>query len=846
MSGGTQATDTWIDAITTPFDRAWRAGRCPRIEDLLVGVFGRRRAVLLEELLRVELEYRRAAGESVPLEEYRIRFPEDTETIRIAFPPVDLAASADTVAIDLAEHPNYEVVRELGRGGMGIVYLARNRLMDRDEVLKVMERQIIDRPGVLDRFLREIRVVAQLRHPNIVTAYTAFQSSASLVFAMEYVEGLDLARMLKAHGAMPVEHACYYAHQAALGLQHAHERGMVHRDIKPGNLMLSRNGNQGVIKVLDFGLAKADLENRVMGLQLQPSDVGRDGAFNLTQSGQILGTPDFIAPEQIADAQRADIRADIYSLGCTLYYLLSGRPPFSGTTLDGVLEAHHSMEARPLNSVRPEVSAELTSLVAKMMAKYPDRRLQTPSEVAQALVPFFRKKVAPLAHLSSGSLHGEKPSTGVAKHSSSSPAAVATRSPQAAPATARADLLEFREIDDNWLVSTTAARPDTQWSGRLRLALIGFAAILFSAAFICRIITNTGELAIETNDPNIKLVVEQNGEQVSIIDPKTKSSIELRSGQYELNLTGGEPGLRLSTEAFALKRGDKTVVTVRRGPTSTLAKPPEASDVSRVERAGKPAIPPLQVPPPALAHEQAAQPNPVPPARDAVAGELILEETFDTPHNRLFIGETNITRSFVENGVYVTETPPGHLKLGGHHWFGPSTDDLVFSVRCRATKFSWAFIFRQRFTKASVSELRLYINPDGTWRLVRFTDSVDAVLLAGSYTPTPELAAGRWFNLFVRSVGAKTEVRVNNERLCLAEESEPVLGQLVDRGLGIGGWWETDSRARFELDYLMMWRATTVPAPDGAPSHASDHPRSLGTADAVPPTSGARPSTQPK
>ena len=140
---------------------------------------------------------------------------------------------------------------------------------------------------------------------------------------MEYVEGLDLARMVKAKGPMPVAHACNFMHQAALGLQHAHERGMVHRDIKPGNLMLSRDRNRAVIKVLDFGLAKAGRENGDGLPPVGPDPDWHPRAASLTATGQMLGTPDFIAPEQITDAQGADIRADIYSLGCTLYYLLS-------------------------------------------------------------------------------------------------------------------------------------------------------------------------------------------------------------------------------------------------------------------------------------------------------------------------------------------------------------------------------------------------------------------------------------------------------------------------------------------------------------------------------------------
>ena len=194
---------------------------------------------------------------------------------------------------------------------------------------------------------------------------------------MQYVEGYDLSKLVEKSGPLPVAHACNFVYQAALGLQHAHEHGMVHRDIKPSNLMLAREGNKPVIKILDFGLAKVTSEGAV--------DAG------LTHEGQMLGTPHYIAPEQSVNAQKADIRADIYSLGCTLYCLLAGFPPFDAASLYELLQAHHSMDAKPLNFVRPEVPAELAAVVAKMLAKEPERRFQTPAEVAEALKPFFRK-----------------------------------------------------------------------------------------------------------------------------------------------------------------------------------------------------------------------------------------------------------------------------------------------------------------------------------------------------------------------------------------------------------------------------------------------------------------------
>jgi serine/threonine protein kinase len=290
-------------------------------------------------------------------------------------PPVALPISA--IFPELRDHPQYEVQRELGRGGMGVVYLARNKLMDRLEVLKVVGKQLLGQPGAAERFLREIRSAARLNHPNIVTAHSAFQAGELLVFAMEYVAGENLGQVVRAHGKLPVANACYYVQQVARGLQHAFEAGMVHRDIKPHNLILVRSAKKHMVKILDFGLAKATRE-------------GEEADRGLTGTGAMLGTPDYIAPEQTLDAARADIRADIYSLGCTLYFLLTGSPPFQAGSQYELLQAHHMKEPTPLNHLRSDVPPELAAVASKMMAKDPARRYQTPAEVVQALTPFLK------------------------------------------------------------------------------------------------------------------------------------------------------------------------------------------------------------------------------------------------------------------------------------------------------------------------------------------------------------------------------------------------------------------------------------------------------------------------
>jgi WD40 repeat protein/serine/threonine protein kinase len=424
---------------------------------------------------------------------------------------------------ELVDHPDYQILRQLPQGGMGLVYLAHNRLMARHEVLKLIGPDIIGRPGVLDRFLREIRAVARLRHPNIVTAYSAFRAGGSVVFAMEYVEGLDLKRMIKAKGPMPIRHACYFAHQAALGLQHAHEAGMVHRDIKPSNLMLTHQKGRPLVKILDFGLAKAGSENQVLDLWQPVTSREPEMVDGLTGTGQMLGTPDFIAPEQIADAQAADIRADIYSLGCTLYYLLSGRPPFEAATLSDVLRAHCSMDPRLLNLVRPEVPAELAVLVAKMMAKEPRRRFQAPMEVAEALAPFLAKQTA-AAHqppgsdislaVASAADHASAESTQGATDTVAAPRPAAMAGAEGKryrPESIWPSLIKIDETEEDRDAVSTPAEPTGGHPHRLLVAiasLVGLAAVLLGTVLILATGKNGSEPGIGQPEGSIPIVAE--------------------------------------------------------------------------------------------------------------------------------------------------------------------------------------------------------------------------------------------------------------------------------------------------------------------------------------------------
>jgi hypothetical protein len=276
------------------------------------------------------------------------------------------SAAAPEVPPGLIGHPRYRVLEVLGVGGMGIVYKAIHRHMERVVALKVINRSLSDRPGFVERFRREVKAIARLTHPNIVAAYDADEAAGTHFLVMEYVVGTSLDREVTRRGPLTVDEACELVRQAAAGLQHAHERGMVHRDIKPHNLLLTLGGR---VKILDFGLA------RVL------DEAGRTSL----PSGAMVGTPDYVAPEQARDPGGADIRADIYSLGCTLYHLLAGRPPFpAGTPLQKLL-AHQECNPPPLSALRSDIPEALIATLERMLAKDPSARYSTPGDVTAAL-----------------------------------------------------------------------------------------------------------------------------------------------------------------------------------------------------------------------------------------------------------------------------------------------------------------------------------------------------------------------------------------------------------------------------------------------------------------------------
>jgi serine/threonine protein kinase len=271
--------------------------------------------------------------------------------------------------------PDFEILGEIGRGGMGIVYRARQR--DGQIVaVKVIRKDRLLHEEAVRRFRREAQAAARLCHPNIVTVFDFDRAGDTHFLVMELVDGITLERHVEEQGPLTIPQACDFMRQAALGLQHAHEQALVHRDIKPSNLMVAKAAAGFQIKLLDMGVARV--------LQLG-SQSGVESFNTLTQSGTVIGTADYVAPEQLEDPHGADVRADLYSLGCTFYFVLTGQVPFPGGSVLSKLDKQRWQDPTELTQLRGDIPDAVARVVGKLMKKRPADRYQTPDELAHAL-----------------------------------------------------------------------------------------------------------------------------------------------------------------------------------------------------------------------------------------------------------------------------------------------------------------------------------------------------------------------------------------------------------------------------------------------------------------------------
>ncbi len=268
----------------------------------------------------------------------------------------------------------HKLLGHIGSGGMSAVYLAEHTVMKHRRAIKVLPKSKLGKTSYLERFRREAKAIASLNHPNVVRAYDIDNERDTHYLVMEYVEGADLQILVKKHGPLPYAIAADYIAQAALGLQHSHELGLIHRDVKPANLLVD---TQGVVKVLDLGLA------------LFTDEV--DASITMEYNDKVLGTADYLAPEQALNSHNVDSRADIYGLGCTLYFILTGHPPFPDGSIASRIVKHQTTMPADIRIDRPDCPGELEGICVKMMQKDPRYRYASCQQVADVLQAWLTK-----------------------------------------------------------------------------------------------------------------------------------------------------------------------------------------------------------------------------------------------------------------------------------------------------------------------------------------------------------------------------------------------------------------------------------------------------------------------
>ncbi len=463
----------------------------------------------------------------------RVTEPDTHAAETVLFVSTETPAADPELPKELTCHPRYRILRRLGGGGMGAVYEAEHRLMNRRVALKVIRPELLSSPQAVMRFQREVQAAAKLVHPHVVTAFDAEQAGHSHFLVMEFVDGSDLAEVVRRRGPLPVVEACECIRQAAIGLQHAFEHGMVHRDIKPGNLMVAegrglrgewRDQNPSVlssplaphpsphIKILDFGLARFASES-VEHL-----------AGGNTSVGVVLGTPDYMAPEQARNAHAADIRSDIYSLGCSLHFLLTGQVlhPGSGSVIEKAL-AHIEQSVEPLAKFRCDIPPGLQTVLDRMTAKKSAERYATPAEVASALAPFG----------------------------------------------ATAGLMNRSDVSD-------AHRPLTAGIKRV-LAATGLVGFVLVMAVIVHVVTDKGDLRIESQVADVRVLLHQNGTPFRLLDIPTGTTVaRLPSGEYTFELKGDRSDVRFNPNKVRLTRSSKVPLEITK--IEPPLEPPEPTE----------------------------------------------------------------------------------------------------------------------------------------------------------------------------------------------------------------------------------------------------------------------------
>lgn len=392
---GRLTTPELVAVLRTDQLKRWSSGEPVLVESYL----SRHPAAgeLALDLVYGECLAREELGETLSLTEYQQRFPQFAQSLLVLGAPPITPPTNDPERTPTI--PGFEILGLIGRGGTGAVYKARQLDPDRIVALKIAPPGLDEQAATLRRFDRDVRAAERLTHQNIAAFYGTNQAGSRQYFVMEFVDGIDLQRLVDRTGFLQPDRAREFVRQMALGLQYIHDRRMVHRDIKPSNALVTmpskpRAAGEAnaadaartagaerdfatfgtLVKILDMGLTRVVSAGRYSG-----------AGSSLTVAGTFLGTPDYLAPEQWENPGGSDIRCDIYSLGCVFYFLLTGKVPFPGGTLLQKLDRHRAYQPTPPGHLRPDLPAPFTEAIARMMAKRPEDRFQKPRDVADAL-----------------------------------------------------------------------------------------------------------------------------------------------------------------------------------------------------------------------------------------------------------------------------------------------------------------------------------------------------------------------------------------------------------------------------------------------------------------------------